>query len=55
MIKDIVIQNGLLRIATGTFVCMVGDSYNDPKRVRGDYSSYVGVLANPTEQPIPER
>jgi ABC-type nitrate/sulfonate/bicarbonate transport system ATPase subunit len=26
MIKDVVIHNGLLRIATGTFVCMVGDS-----------------------------
>ena len=24
MIKDAVIHNGLLRIATGTFVCMVG-------------------------------
>jgi hypothetical protein len=24
MIKDVVIHNGLLRIATGTFVCMVG-------------------------------
>jgi hypothetical protein len=23
MIKDVVIHNGLLRIATGTFVCMV--------------------------------
>jgi len=27
MIKDVVIHNGLLRIATGTFVCMVGHSY----------------------------
>jgi hypothetical protein len=26
MTKDVVVQNGLLRIATGTFVCMVGDS-----------------------------
>jgi hypothetical protein len=26
MIKDVVIHNGLLRIATGTFVCMVRDS-----------------------------
>jgi hypothetical protein len=24
MIKDVVVQNGLLGIATGTFVCMVG-------------------------------
>jgi hypothetical protein len=28
MIKDVVIHNGLLRIATGTFVCMVGHSEN---------------------------
>jgi hypothetical protein len=27
MIKDVVIHNGLLRIATGTFVCMVAHSY----------------------------
>jgi hypothetical protein len=27
MIKDVVIHNGLLRIATGTFVCMVGHTY----------------------------
>jgi hypothetical protein len=26
MIKDVVVHNGLLRIATGTFVCMVGHS-----------------------------
>ena len=26
MIKDVVVQNGLLGIATGTRVCMVGDS-----------------------------
>jgi hypothetical protein len=27
MTKDVVVQNGLLGIATGTFVCIVGDSY----------------------------
>jgi hypothetical protein len=32
MINDVVIHNGLLRIATGTFVCMVGHS---EKRVSG--------------------
>jgi hypothetical protein len=29
MIKDVVVHNGLLRIATGTFVCMVGHSELD--------------------------
>jgi len=28
MIKDVVIHNGLLRIATGTFVCKVAHSEN---------------------------
>jgi hypothetical protein len=27
MIKDVVIHNGLLRIAAGTFVCMAGNPY----------------------------
>jgi hypothetical protein len=34
MIKDVVVQNGLLGIATGTFVCMVGDPYRGPARFR---------------------
>src|SRR5215469_9056718 len=32
MIKDVVVRNGLLGVATGTFVCMVGNSYGGSAR-----------------------